>query len=110
MDNRKHKRFDSGNLLSYVCLDDSDKVVQQGMGKTLDVSEGGMLLETHVPISSGSDILLSIGLRDEMVDIRGDIIYWRKRDDDMVESGIRFVNVSSEGLSILHEFIKRFHA
>ena len=45
MDNRKHPRFDSGNLLSYVCLDNQNKIVQQGMGKTIDVSEGGILLE-----------------------------------------------------------------
>ena len=110
MDNRQYKRFDSGNLLSYVCVDVNDKVVQQGMGKTLDVSEGGILLETHVVIDVEYDILLSIGFEDEMADIRGNTIYARKREDGMTESGIKFLNVTAEGLTILKEFIKKFHS
>ncbi len=109
MDNRQYKRFDSNNLLSYVCLDMNDKVVQQGMGKTLDVSEGGLLLETHVEIESEYDILLSIGFEDNMADIKGNIIYSRQRDDKMIESGIKFLNVTAEGLVVLKEFIKKFY-
>lgn len=109
MDNRKHRRFDSGNLLSYVCLDENEKVVHQGMGKTIDVSEGGILLETHISIEPYQTILLSIGLEDEMADIKGNIIYSRKRDDDMIESGIKFHNITKEGHVILKAFIKKFH-
>ena len=110
MDNRQYKRFDSGNLLSYVCVDMNDKVIQQGMGKTLDVSEGGILLETHVTIDVDYNILLSIGFEDAMADIRGNVIYSRKRDDGMMESGIKFMNLTAEGLEILKEFIKKFHS
>ncbi len=109
MDNRQYKRFDSGNLLSYVCEDGNNKVVQQGMGKTVDISEGGILLETHVGINVDNSILLSIGFGDEMADIRGQVIYSRKRDDKMIESGIKFFNVSDEGRKVLNSFIKKFH-
>lgn len=109
MENRRFKRFDSGNLLSYVCVDENDKVVQQGMGKTLDVSEGGILLETHVAINADYLILLSIGFGDEMADIKGNVIYSRKRDDKMVESGIKFLNVTVEGLNVLKAFIEKFN-
>ena len=109
MDNRKYKRFDSGNLLSYVCLDEHNKIIQQGMGKTIDVSEGGILLETHVAINPDYTILLSIGLEDEMADIKGSVIYSRKRGDGMIESGIKFKNIEGECQSILAAFIKKFH-
>lgn len=109
MENRQHKRFDSGNLLSYVCVDANDKVVQQGMGKTLDVSEGGILLETHVAIEPECDILLSIGFEEKMADIRGNVIYSRKNEDNMIESGIKFLNITVEGLEVLKEFIKKFY-
>ncbi|MFA6010556.1 MAG: PilZ domain-containing protein [Desulfobacteraceae bacterium] len=109
MDNRKHPRFDSGNLLSYVCLDNQNKIIQQGMGKTIDVSEGGILLETHVSINPDYTILLSIGLEDEMADIKGNVIYSRKRNDGMIESGIRFDNVTKDCNGILLSFIKKFH-
>lgn len=109
MDNRKHPRFDSGNLLSYVCLDNQNKIIQQGMGKTIDVSEGGILLETHVSISPDYTILLSIGFEDEMADIKGNVIYSRKRNDGMIESGIRFDNITNDCNNILLSFIKKFH-
>ena len=109
MDNRKHRRFDSGNLLSYVCLDGQNKIVQQGMGKTIDVSEGGILLETHVSINPDYSILLSIGFEDDMADIKGNVIYSRKRSDGMIESGIRFLNITSECQVVLLSFIKKFH-
>lgn len=109
MDNRKHPRFDSGNLLSYVCLDNQNKIIQQGMGKTIDVSEGGILLETHVSINPDYTVLLSIGFEDEMADIKGNVIYSRKRNDGMIESGIKFVNISSGCNNILSSFIKKFH-
>lgn len=109
MDNRKHRRFDSGNLLSYVCLDENDKVIQQGMGKTIDVSEGGILLETHVSINPDYTILLSIGFENDMADIRGNVIYSRKRGDGMIESGIKFSGITGECQEILTSFIKKFH-
>ena len=109
MDNRKHRRFDSGNLLSYVCLDGNEKVVQQGMGKTIDVSEGGILLETHVSINPDHTVLLSIGFKNEMADIQGDVMYSRKRSDGMIESGIKFKNITKDCMSILSSFIKNFH-
>ena len=39
---RKHDRFDALNLLSYFCVDAENQTVQQGMGRTLNVSETGI--------------------------------------------------------------------
>jgi len=43
-DKRLHLRIDSLNLLAYSCIDDTGQVVVQGMGRTLNVSQGGILL------------------------------------------------------------------
>ena len=47
---RKHARYDSLNLLTYVCVDSDGKEWNQGMGRTLNISESGLQLETHEPI------------------------------------------------------------
>ena len=47
LEKRIKPRADSHNILSYVCLDEENEIVEQGMGRTLNVSEGGILLETH---------------------------------------------------------------
>ena len=48
---RKHPRVNALNL-SYICLDEDQQVIKQGMGRTLNVSESGILLETHFPIEA----------------------------------------------------------
>ena len=55
---RKHARFSSLNL-SYVCLDENNQIIKQGMGRTLNVSESGILLETHFPIDKSHIVTLT---------------------------------------------------
>ena len=108
MENRKHQRFDSKNLLSYTCVDKEGVVVQQGMGKTLDVSEGGILLETHVPINTEHEVHLDIGFKDDVAEIIGEVAYTRASDSGRAESGIRFQKHSAESHAILLAFVKSF--
>ena len=58
---RKHERIQSLNL-SYICLDEDNNIVKQGMGRSLNISESGILLETHFPIEPNHTIQLTISL------------------------------------------------
>jgi hypothetical protein len=107
--NRKHHRVRSLNLLSYVCVDENQDVVRQGMGRTLDVSESGILLETHAPIDLEDTIIsLTIGLEDDLTDITGKVVYSRAGEAGKFESGIEFQEEDEAGLRILQEYIKAF--
>ncbi len=106
---RKHERIDSLNLLSYFCVDDKQEVIAQGMGRTLNVSEGGILLETHVPIEDGFTLYLSIGFQDEVTDVRGKIVYSKKGDNDRWQSGIEFVSPDADALNIIKKYIEAFN-
>ena len=108
-DRRQHPRFKSLNLLSYVLIDDGNDAVQQGMGRTLDVSEGGILLETHAPIDPRYTVSLKIGLRDDITNVRGDVVYTRKSQSGRVESGIAFRGPDQTQLKILRKYIKAFY-
>jgi hypothetical protein len=105
---RKHPRFNSLNLLSYVCIDENQDVVKQGMGRTLDVSEGGVLLETHAPIPLQHTISLTIGLEDDVTEIDGRAVYSRPGGPGTYESGIAFYGKNEEGLRVLRKYIKAF--
>ncbi|MEE9566903.1 MAG: PilZ domain-containing protein [Desulfobacteria bacterium] len=107
-DKRDHPRVRSLNLLSYVCVDENQDVVRQGMGRTLDVSEGGILLETHAPIDLQHTISLTIGLEDDLTDITGKVVYCRAGEPGKFESGIEFQEKDEAGLRILKEYIKAF--
>jgi hypothetical protein len=105
---RIHVRVRSLNLLSYYCVDQEGVVVRQGMGRTLDVSKGGILLETHTPIDLEHTISLTIGLGDDVTEITGKVVYSRAGQPGKFESGIEFQEKDEAGLQILTEYIKAF--
>jgi c-di-GMP-binding flagellar brake protein YcgR len=105
---RKHDRIDSLNLLNYVGLDENKEEIIQGMGRTLNVSQGGILLETHVSLDNNHIISLSIGIEDEMVDIHGKIIYSREGEKGKYESGIEFQDINETSFRILNRYIIAF--
>ncbi len=105
---RKHDRIGSLNLLNYICLDENNEEVVQGMGRTLNVSQGGILLETHVAIDESHIISLGIGLEDDMVAIKGKIIYCRENKNRKFESGIEFLDINETSLRILNRYIIAF--
>jgi hypothetical protein len=105
---RKHERVNSLNLLSYFCMNDARETVAQGMGRTLNVSEGGILLETHVQIDVQYAICLSIGFLDEVTDVMGKMVYSKKGDNDRWQSGIEFVNPDANAQRIIKKYIEAF--
>jgi len=106
---RRHERYDALNLLSYVCVDSDGKEWTQGMGRTLDISENGLRLETHEPIDTKYVVLLSVGIEDELVDIRGKVVYCHRGEEQKFECGIEFLEVPSEAYTILKRYISEFN-
>ncbi len=108
---RKHARIDSLHLLNYVFSEkDSGAGFTQGMGRTLNVSESGILLETHTPINANSIISLTIGFKEDVVDIKGRVIYTKENEKSMYESGIEFFDVDEKAGVILQKYITAFNS
>ncbi len=105
---RTSKRFESLNLLSYVSMDSDGKEWNQGMGRTLNISETGIKLETHEPIETQYVVLLSIGIEEDLVDIKGKVVYCNRGPEGRFESGINFDGIDSNTLSVLRRFIRAF--
>ncbi len=103
---RKHSRIPTLNL-SYVCLDEDHKIAKQGMGRTLNVSESGILLETYFPISSEHRVLMSIGLQDDLIeDVKGRPVHTRDKGGDVYEVGIEFIDPSEKTLMIIRRYLE----
>ena len=104
---RKHARIDSLNL-SYFCLDENNQIIKQGMGRTLNVSESGILLETHFPIYQKYTITLALGLEEDLVEINGRPVHSRINQDGKHEVGIEFLKTNEKARSVLKQFIDAF--
>ena len=107
---RKHSRIDAMHLLNYVYTDENAEASMQGMGRTLNISEAGILLETHAPIDIGHVVSLTIGFEEQMVDIKGRVVYTKENRSNMFESGIEFFDVDVSALKILEQYIAAFNA
>jgi len=107
-DQRQHDRIDSLNLLNYVIHDETDNAVTQGMGRTLNVSESGILLETHVPLDMKSRVSLSIGLEEDLVDIKGEVVHAKSGQEGMFEAGIRFLELDETSHQFLRLYVRAF--
>jgi c-di-GMP-binding flagellar brake protein YcgR len=106
-DKRKHARISSLNL-SYVCLDENNQIIKQGMGRTLNVSESGILLETHFPIDDQHIVRLILGLEEDLIEIKGRPIHTRINDEGKYEVGIEFLKSHAKARKALKKFIDTF--
>lgn len=105
---RKHPRFETTNLLNFVCCAEDGEACHQGMGRTLNVSETGILLETYHPIDPQWQISITIGFEEELVDIQGSVIFQKESKEDTYEAGIQFSEISDHEREILVKFIQAF--
>ncbi len=102
-------RIEAINLLNYVYLDEEGNEILQGMGRTMNVSEKGILLETHHYVEQGQRLSLTIGLEEDMVDILGKVVYTRQERPSVYAAGIEFAEMDESAREILKRYIEVFN-
>jgi c-di-GMP-binding flagellar brake protein YcgR len=107
-DKRKHERYDALNLINYLVIDDEGDEVAQGMGRTLNVSQSGILLETHVTLPLQGSISLNIGLAEQMVAIKGHVVFCHPGEGGKHETGIEFESLDDVSRDRLNQYIQAF--
>lgn len=98
---RRHPRVASINLFSYVCFDDERKPLDQGMGKTLDIGLGGLLIETKAPIEAKYVLLITLDIKEELIKVKGKVAYSRETEPKTFHTGIRFIEKNER----IHEIV-----
>jgi Tfp pilus assembly protein PilZ len=104
---RRHDRKNDLSLVEYIILDDKGDYVSRGMGRTRNVSEAGLLLETHRSLQTGQDILITLGLKNEIIQARGRVVHTEKPTSDKRHcSGIKFVVIGENDRRVLKKIIE----
>ena len=104
---RRSDRFDTLHL-SCVQVDKDDSVIFEGMGRTLNVSKGGILLEIVCDQSLSGHTFLWIALEDDLIVLSGNIVHSDSKELRLYHVGIEFLKMSEKAAIILDKFIKVF--
>ena len=105
---RQRTRIDTLNLLSFIVHDRAGTQHFERMGRTLNVSETGILLESDIPIDAHLGVDVKIGFDEKLVDIEGTIIHVSVNARKRYEIGIKFSKINDRDLEILRAYIEAF--
>ena len=108
VEKRKHPRVDINNLVSYRCRDNSGNQTKQGRGKSVNISQGGILIETHDPFEWQEILLLSIDIEDELVSIKGKVIYCNAANFGKFRTGIQFLETNEKIVTFVEGLLKTY--
>ena len=103
---RKNPRVKTSNGVSYICIDENGNEIEQGMGRAIDISLGGILIETSVRIESKYILLATIDLKGNLIEIRGKVANSKKIESGEFLNGIQFLETPERQIKIIAEFIK----
>lgn len=106
IDERESKREESINIVDYVMLGEDGEPESSGMGRTINVGDRGILLETSTPLKEQRILLVTLGLENDMIELKSKITYIETSEENKFRSGIEFMEIDEEGKRVLHKFLK----
>ena len=106
IDRRSHQRIKTENPLSYVSLDGDGIPVNQGMGRALNLSKGGLRIETKVPVEDYYIKLTSIGMKNELINIKVKIVYCNEEEPKNFRIGVSFIDANERIQKIISGMVK----
>lgn len=109
MEKRDTDRLNTKNLLDYVVVSAGGQTLDHGLGRTLDVSEGGLLMETPVAIAAGQTLLVTLGLGNEMVEVSGRVVRSAPSTGDFFATGVEFAAMDERRRDVLLRYLAAFN-
>ena len=106
---RRYLRPEALNLLDYLVVDAQGRQGEYSMARTLNVSKGGILMETHIPLPKGQQVMITLGLCDQLIDVMGNIVYTAE-DSGRFQHGIEFFHLTDHDNRILDRYVTAFHS
>ena len=108
VDPRKYSRVRTQNLISYFSFDKSDNLTSHGLGIAMDISKGGILLETPCPIKPGMLVLSATDRDKNLMELRGKLVHSTPSTTGTYFSGIEFVGVDGRVRDFITRLIKEY--
>ena len=106
---RKHQRVKTRNLISYLSFDKTGKLISNGLGIALDVSQGGILLETPYAIKTGLIVLATTDRENHLFEVKGKLIHSTKASNGLYHSGIEIIGIDARVKAFITKLVKEYN-
>ena len=107
---RKYPRVKIFILISYTCINNDGEILSQNYDTASDISQGGILIETAFVLDTELILLSIIDLEAKILEIKGKVIYCKKRDSGKHRAGIRFLRTKEENIKFASKIVRTFHS
>ena len=108
-DRRRYERVEARNPISYESIEKDGEIVFNSMGRTLNVSRSGIMIEIAHLIKAEYVSLSTIDLEDNLIKIKGQLIYCRRTESGLYQAGIRFIASEIEKAEFAVQLIRLHH-
>ena len=106
---RKAPRVKTQNLISYFTYNENGRLISHGLGIALDISKGGILLETPYSMESGLLVLNATDRNKNSIEVNGKLIYSKATSNGTYLCGIEFIGIDERIRNFIANLIKEYH-
>ncbi|MBW1667833.1 MAG: PilZ domain-containing protein [Deltaproteobacteria bacterium] len=104
---RRFDRKSTLNLVDYVILGERGEQLGRGMGRTRNVSLVGLLLETYSPLQPKQRVMITIGLADDTIELKGQVVHVETSPPEKRHyAGVAFIEMAKEAQEMLKRYIE----
>jgi hypothetical protein len=103
---RKFPRTKIYNLISLVCLDDEGRTTKTLMGIALNISQGGIVIETALPIEPGNIVLVTADEEEKIFELKAQSIYCNEVGPSKYWVGIKLQGATDENLRFIKSMVR----
>jgi hypothetical protein len=109
-DKRRYQRIKTSNIISYISIDEEGNEIEEGIGTALNISQGGLLLETYLPVKARFILILHIDVKGQLQRIKGEVVYSRPGDSGNFFVGVRFIDTRESQRNMTVSIVKAYHS
>jgi c-di-GMP-binding flagellar brake protein YcgR len=102
---RKYARILTLNMVSYRAQEPDGKSAGAGIGRTLDLSPGGIKLEVSHRYPLSSELELNLQVKEKIIRVRGRVVHLEELKNGKIGVGIQFSRVSKEDKDFIENFL-----
>ena len=99
VERRQHKRLELTNLVAYKSFD------IEAVTETINISAGGMKIQTEFPIGKNEMLELTLGIGEDEFKSEARVIYCNPRGEKTYEIGLSFEGTAEQHLELLNRYL-----